>query len=266
MIKGLETLDPKVAAEITAAFDEAVNAKVAAETKKINKFNSNLKESYDKKLAQHKSRLQLESKIARARQEKAYKASLAKIEQTAIKAGIESEKSLNQLFESKMHRYAARLTAQIMKENKIAELQAEDSEKVLKLLSLFEEMLKTFGVTLKDLMEQSESEGKDDKEEVIEEAKRLKESYRKIFKEKVILESALRNNVTDVDGFKKVMLNVKFTNAKDYRSNCDIMAEKFSGATVANGFIKESKSRFTHRINAGKSDEVPSYLSYKDYL
>lgn len=180
-LAGLESLPAEQAEQVKQVFTESVEAKVKAEKELIEQYADSLKKAYDKKIKQIQE--SADNRI---------KANARKAKMLAEQYADDVEARFNEQAVAEMKRNAIKARQEIIKENKIPEMQAEDADKLNKLLKLFEEMLAIFGKTVVDVVEDSKSEDSEKIEELEKEVETAEKENEEL---KEHIESLTRNNI-----------------------------------------------------------------------
>lgn len=159
------------------------------------------------------------------------------------KIKMESNRQRNQikakLLENKIVKEAEEAINDYVENHKFEKLEMEDREKLVKLLNLFEEMLAVFGKKITDITEEAdvqvaevEEEANEAIEELIDEKEaleteneELKESIKRMEKDNIILETALKNDITDIDSFKDLCESVKFVSRSQFKKSIGYLIE-----------------------------------------
>lgn len=180
-LAGLESLPAEQAEQVKQVFTESVEAKVKAEKELIEQYADSLKKAYDKKIKQIQE--SADNRI---------KANARKAKMLAEQYADDVEARFNEQAIAEMKRNAIKARQEIIRENKIPEMQAEDADKLNKLLKLFEEMLAIFGKTVVDVVEDSKSEDSEKIEELEKEVETTEKENEEL---KEHIESLTRNNI-----------------------------------------------------------------------
>lgn len=159
------------------------------------------------------------------------------------KIKMESSRQRNQikakLLENKIVKEAEEAIGEYVESHKFEKLEMEDREKLVKLLNLFEEMLAVFGKKITDITEEAdvqvaevEEEATEAIEELVEEKEaleneneELKESIKRMEKDNIILETALKHNIADIDSFKDLCESVKFVSRSQFKKSIGYLVE-----------------------------------------
>lgn len=159
------------------------------------------------------------------------------------KIKMESSRQRNQikakLLENKIVKEAEEAINDYVENHKFEKLEMEDREKLIKLLNLFEEMLAVFGKKITDITEEADvqvaeveeeaneaiEELIDEKEALENENEELKESIKRMEKDNIILETALKNDITDIDSFKDLCESVKFVSRSQFKKSIGYLVE-----------------------------------------
>lgn len=199
------------------------------------------------------------------------------------KIKMESNRQRNQikakLLENKIVKEAEEAINDYVENHKFEKLEMEDREKLVKLLNLFEEMLAVFGKKITDITEEADvqvaeveeeaneaiEELVDEKEALENENEELKESIKRMEKDNIILETALKNDITDIDSFKDLCESVKFVSRSQFKKSIGYLVENVNRSSRSSRNVRDrllERERKAERVLKNVDDD----LVYTKYL